>query len=152
MDPWLQIVSESAHDLAVTALECEIVVEEGGEYATTRETLGCAIALEATGLHLQIGLTSDWIGCQALAQTLIGEAAELPTNDVLDALGEMTNIVAGGVKKRVALKYPAIRVGLPSVIKGSLKPVGNQTLARARVRFGAISANLMVAYEPVQPC
>lgn len=152
MDPWLQVVTESAHDLAVTALACEIVVEEGRECAPTRDTVGCAVSLDARDLHLQIGITSDLGSCEALAQTMIGESCELTPNDVFDALGEMTNIVAGGVKKRVAQKYPAIHVGLPTVIRGSLQAKSNQTVARARVRFGAISANLMIAYDPSQNC
>jgi hypothetical protein len=100
----LTALSESLAEVAATVLG-GLRVDTHAEQAGPAAPHGAYLALVAQGEPIQLGLLADPGGCQLLARTLLGmdpDDEELPTSDVSDAMCEIINIVAGGVKRRVS--------------------------------------------------
>ncbi len=151
MNIWLRAVFEAAEELATTALGCELSLNAHAQESAPGDSLGCFVALTGQDTAVHVGVAADNTSCQALSQSLLGEPGELSSSDVADALGEIVNIVAGGVKKRMDEAFPALRLGLPLVVQGRLHPGDHQCVTNLPVRFGEIPARLVLVYEPTQP-
>lgn len=75
---------------------------------------------------VQVGLVVERPGCQSLAKALLGMEPgdeDLPESDVSDAMCELINMVAGGLKRRVDGRV-SIVLGLPLFVAGH--PLPNQ--------------------------
>jgi CheY-specific phosphatase CheX len=75
-------------------------------------------------MALQLGILAARDVCTKLARCLVGtDAADVleTDEDVLDAVGEVTNMIAGGVKVRLASKHD-INVGVPLALRGRVIP------------------------------
>ena len=62
---------------------------------------------------------------------------------IADAMGEIINIVAGGVKTRMAGSDKGFKLGLPMFIDGHVEPVKETEQAAHRVTLGSIRAYLL---------
>ena len=92
--------------------------------------MGSYIALIGEETAIEIGLVSDNEGCCSLARALLGMDADdedLPEEDIADALGELVNMLAGGIKKRIGEKDASMRIGLPMMVQGKVElPEGTE--------------------------
>src|ERR1700690_4029619 len=96
LDVWLHATVDAASEFATTTLDCVLEsVTSNGELPV--DLTGCFVALVGEEGSLQIGLASDTAGCQTLAKALFASDDDLPEEDVGDALGEIANVIAGGV-------------------------------------------------------
>jgi CheY-specific phosphatase CheX len=143
-DDWMEALSESAIELAQTTLGCEVTMDSPPESVAGLDLTNCLVALVGEGASVQIGLAADPRGCQGLAQLLLAAEEELPESDVSDAMGEIANIVGGGVKKRMANQFGGMRLGLPVVLQGHLELTRKQRVAQRSVLFGETAARLIV--------
>lgn len=50
--------------------------------------------------------------------SFVGEAYETITSDVVDGVGELTNIIAGDAKNRLSQKGYSFDIGLPKIVVG----------------------------------
>src|SRR5512138_2280299 len=100
---WLAATVDSAAEFAATTLRGTLGHVESHD-AIPAQVTGCFVALVGEDESIQIGIAASAEGCQSLAQALFASDEPLDDADVSDALGEITNIVAGGVKKRVSPK------------------------------------------------
>jgi CheY-specific phosphatase CheX len=140
---WLNAMMEAAAEFTQTTLGMEL-----GDPCSIRrlpENLtGCFVALVGQEERLQIGLASDPSGCQTLAQALFAADEELPESDVTDALGEIANIVAGGVKKRRSDAAAGMTLGLPIVMEGHVRVTERQEVAHVDTVVGEVPVRLLV--------
>jgi chemotaxis protein CheX len=143
LDDWLKAMVEAAAEFATTTLDATLEPSD-----TTNELpldlTGCFVALVGEEGSLQVGLASDATGCQSLAKALFASEEDLPDEDVGDALGEIANIIAGGVKKRMAIVQLALALGLPIVMEGHLRISERQQLAQADVKLGEVPVRLLI--------
>jgi hypothetical protein len=88
---------------------------------------GVYIPLVSDAFALQLGLLATRDVCTTLARALIGDidGAEPVESDadVFDAVGEITNMIAGQVKVLLAEKVN-IKVGVPLALRGRVFPLG----------------------------
>lgn len=140
---WLAAMLEAAAEFTETTLGLEL-----GDPSAIRKLpenlTGCFVALVGQEERLQIGLASDPAGCQTLAQTLFAADEELPESDVTDALGEIANIVAGGVKKRRSDATSGMTLGLPMVMEGHVRIADRQEVAHIDTAVGDVPVRLLV--------
>jgi CheY-specific phosphatase CheX len=139
---WLEATLDAANEFSSTTLGFDL----GDPQAIRRlpENLtGCFVALVGEQESLQIGLASDSAGCQTLAQALFAADEPLPDPDVSDALGEIANIIAGGVKKRRVAKT-GMALGLPMVMEGHVRITDRQEIAHLDVALGDVPVRLLV--------
>lgn len=150
INDWMAAMGETMNEVATTALcfsGCEIVrtfteIPDGLE--------GAYLALVGQEDSIQIGLTSNAEGCQALAKALLQMepgSEEMEPADVADAMCEVVNIIAGGIKARVNGKVPPIKLGLPIFVKGAVQPSTRIVIVVAEVIIGPVPAAL-VLIEP----
>ncbi len=110
--------------------------------------VGAHVALVGERTCCQIGLVSTPNGCQRLAKAFLEIHAATPgllPGDLVDAVGEIVNIVAGCVKTRMAPSDPTLRIGLPVFVSGVLEPSGAFVTEVARLLIGDVDAHLVVA-------
>lgn len=123
IDDLMNAVAESAADISRDVLGKS--GESGsGEQANADEDSGAYVALIGEGIALQIGFAARPDTCRSLAGTLLGldNAEASPAGqDVADAIGEIANMLAGGVKMRLDKHFPALRVGLPLWVENAGK-------------------------------
>jgi hypothetical protein len=144
---WLRIIAESASEVATVALgldACEIrtqgsLVPEG--------LIGAYLPLGTNEQPMQVGFLSNPVGCQRLAKALLGMGAEeedLTPADLSDAISELANVVAGGIKRRVPGGVE-IKLGLPLFVNGSVQPNEHLVIMTAELQLGLVQAWILFA-------
>jgi CheY-specific phosphatase CheX len=143
LDDWLKATIDAAREFTSTTLDAALVPGEQGA-DISRDLTGCFVALIGDERSLQIGLASNAAGCQILAQALFASDEPLSDEDVTDALGEIANVIAGGVKKRMATFQLPLAIGLPIVMDGHLRLSERQQMIAADVRLGQVPVRLLI--------
>lgn len=139
---WLAATVDSAAEFAATTLRGTLTRVDANDIP--HQVIGCFVALVGEEESIQIGVAASASGCQSLAQALFASEEPLDDADVSDALGEITNIVAGGVKKRIAQKRTHLAIGLPIVMDGHLRLSERQQLVSAGVAIGDVAVRLLI--------
>ncbi len=100
-----------------TMLNCEIRRGDIGFKSNTkpRYTVSGIIGLSGRAVGTVVLSLSKEVALKAASTMLLTEATDID-DDVLDAIGELTNIIAGGAKAELE-EYELV-VSLPSVITG----------------------------------
>lgn len=140
---WLDAVTAAASEFTATTLDFPLGATVGLR-ALPLELTGCYVALVGKNHSVQVGLASDPLGCQDLARALFGTDEDLPDSEVNDALGEIANIIAGGVKSRCSEAHAGLSLGLPMAMEGHVRPSDRQTFAHCDVGFGEVPVRLSV--------
>jgi len=113
--------------------------------------LGAYVPMLAHDASLHIGLIAEKDGLVQLTQALLGmdpsEEAPEPS-DVADAVGEITNMLAGGVKTRLVEQDPEIKLGLPLFVDGKIELSGSMEARTAQVTMGTVNAAILVLRTP----
>ena len=125
---WLDAAAASARDVGASALGISRSKWAGPSGDKLPGDLrGIYIPLVTDALALQLGLLANREVCATLASRLLagGEEGEPLENeaDVFDAVGEVTNLIAGNVKVLLADRVQ-IRVGVPLALAGRVFPIG----------------------------
>jgi len=141
----LEALCDAARELADTALggaSFELLGaarEPHGEH-------GAFVNLALPDEAIQVGVVLSPAGCQSLAKSLLGMAPEdedLPLSDVGDAMCEIVNIVAGGLKRRLNPGLHAT-LGLPLFVSGRPLPTHQQEVSGRALCIGAVPLCLLL--------
>jgi len=142
LDGWMNATVEAASEFSTTTLGAPLATLQTS--ALPVDLTGCFVALVGEEGSLQIGLASDAAGCMALAKALFGSDDDLPEEDVGDALGEIANIIAGGVKKRMTSGQVPLALGLPIVMEGHIRLTERQQVAQLDISLGDVPTRLLL--------
>jgi hypothetical protein len=122
---WLEAAATSAQRIASEALGAEEVSwVTSAEIEMPSDLCGVFIPLITDEYALQLGVLGTRAVCSKLASSLLGESME-SDEDVFDAVGEVTNLIAGNVKVYLAEKTN-VRLGLPLAVFGRVASVGSK--------------------------
>ncbi len=123
-DRWLDAALAAIGDVAETALMLPRPALVAVRAAMPPGLSGSFIALAGEREAVQVGLAGTPEGCRALAGALLQmppeEAASMEHAEVADAVGEVVNIAAGGVKQRLMPALGPLSLGLPIFIHGQV--------------------------------
>jgi hypothetical protein len=139
-------LTESASEVAATVLGGMSFAVVPGAAEAVSGAHGAYIGLVAQEEPIQVGLLADAAGCQLLAKALLGMEAgdeDLPSTDVSDAMCEIINIVAGGLKRRIAGRLP-VTLGLPIFVAGPPLPNQQQEIVAQRLQLGSVPVRLLI--------
>jgi chemotaxis protein CheX len=150
LEAWLNATVEAASEFASTTLDAAFQSADVSSELPPDLT-GCFVALVGEEGSFQIGLASDAEGCQTLAKALFASDEDLPDEDISDALGEIANIVAGGVKKRMATAQQPLSLGLPIVMEGHLRLTERQRVAQLDGKLGQVPVRLLIVSHKEAP-
>lgn len=118
---WLDAAVESIRDVAKSALFVDASGKPELQAEHPTSLMGSLISLlgdtDTVEMALSYPQPSD---AQALAKALLMEEGDddLPNADLVDALGEIANMVGGGIKRRMNTASPGLRLGLPLAVNG----------------------------------
>lgn len=62
-------------------------------------------------------LLNENSACKIVSKMLSSEIKEI-TSDVIDGIGEMTNMIAGSIKMKLAIQKVDVNISIPSVVQG----------------------------------
>ncbi len=97
-----------ADNLEVLGISLQLPSYTGGAY----------ISVVGTEQSVELGVVCTPESQQALAQRFLGAEAALEPDEVADAMREIANIVAGGLKTVMIQHDPSLLLGLPLFIDG----------------------------------
>jgi CheY-specific phosphatase CheX len=140
---WRDAIHSTATEL------CRIALGFGGA-ATTAASLADASAMVGAHIPLvgkpsyELAFVTSRTGCAELASALLGgmDVSDLPPSAITDAICELVNMLAGGVKRR--LTGSDLELGLPVFVSGSVEPSDRLSTAAFKLRLGAIDTCVIV--------
>ena len=147
---WLASLIEASADSATNVLGFEQKVlpgvGDGMSACQPSVTSGAFISMLSEGGAIELGFAATKDVLQALAKIVLGMAPEedIVAADTADAIGEVVNIIAGGVKRRLNEAAGGINLGLPLFIEGTLVGRESQEMAHANVLLGEMPVCLIV--------
>lgn len=120
---WISAIEDTAHEFAATTLaQQECTLQEHSE-RLPEKIYGAFISLSNENLEAIIGVLGDPADCGRLAKAFLGmeENETLSDNEVADTIGELANILAGGIKAGVAGENPGLRINMPYFVNGAIQ-------------------------------
>jgi Chemotaxis phosphatase CheX len=154
MSRWLAVLTDATTELAqVTFNTAPSPAEPIVLVPPDRE--GSLLPLYVGEETLQVGVLATPEACRDLTKALLGlEPPEEPgESDIPDAVGEIVNIIAGILQRKVNVEEgQAVALGFPVHFLGTLVSTSNVETVAARVNLGPALAELVVVRtRPIDP-
>lgn len=110
------------------------------------EFSGAFLQMVAPKDPVLIGLIGPDASCHALSKILLGMGPEeeLSVTDMNDAMGELINVAAGGLKSRMGVLGGSMQLGLPLFLQGRLSTGGNIGVEVITAKIGSHFCALLV--------
>ena len=148
---WMNLAADAATEIATGALGVESVQwRHPSDTVLPKDLCGVYIPLLADGFSVQLGLLGRRDVCTQLAKSLLGMGPDEPLDgdaDVFDAVGEVTNMVAGSVKVRAAA-HTNVTLGLPLALTGTGFPMSGAAFEHGLMQMDDREVWLVVAGSP----
>jgi CheY-specific phosphatase CheX len=141
-----EAVITASKELSSVALALDIT-----EFAEWRSGLppggyGAYVPLVGDSISAHIGVISNEEGCQKLTRILMemDDNENTAEEDVWDAMGEIANIIAGGVKSALTGNSANLKIGLPIVIEGHPALNEKQTQVWTGAELGSVHVDFLL--------
>jgi hypothetical protein len=156
--PWLEAARVAVIDVARRALGAIVTftvsADRGGEGRGRGEQElagamgGALVPIVSELAPVQIGLFSSDAGCAALARALLVRGAHEPLTraEIVDAVGEIVNMLCGAVKARVARYASRAVLGLPTFVHGPIEARRQQVVEVLPVTIGEAAVLVVVLH------
>jgi CheY-specific phosphatase CheX len=143
---WQQAAVQVASEIATNVLAFEDCLPAERIASVDAAGQGAYVPILSGNYSVHVGVVSDASGCAALARALLGMGPDeaLTAADVHDAVGEIANMVAGGVKSKVTARGAEAQIGLPIFIHGHIEPGGSTQSMVHRLKFSATNVCVTV--------
>ena len=143
---WLDTFIEVAREFAAGSLRFDgaAPTELGSMRSATTPGAYISVLSESNSMHL--GLSASMQGCRTLTRAFLGirEKDGISEKDVVDAMSEILNILAGKVKSRLSPRDGSLKLGLPIFLVGQIQVTANMDRAAGDVEMGPVSCQLLV--------
>jgi len=143
---WVECLKQSSEEIVPQTLRFDPSYRTGEVERVEGKCPGAYIALmgDRTSLHLGIAASPD--GCRTIARGLLGahRTTDVSDREVMDAVNEVLNIVAGKVKSKMILSDPTLQLGLPMFLREEIQVTEGMEKASARTCLGPVECELMV--------
>lgn len=137
----VEVVSSIGTDVLAFG-SCSPFVLEGLEL----DSQGAYVPILSGDSSLHVGVASSEAGCHVLTRALLGMAPDeaVSPDDVHDAVGEIANMVAGGVKTKVVARGVDAQLGLPIFIHGHIAQTSVSQCLSSELAFDDIRVRVTV--------
>jgi hypothetical protein len=145
---WRIAVEGAAVEIATYALSFPgAVVQDPVGLECASAMIGAHIPLIGGGQAFDLALVASGDGCQALSRAILGASIGTALRDaeVADAVGEIVNMLAGSVKRRMAGLGAELELGLPLFLHGYIQPTDRLAVLTLPTRFGTIETMVLIA-------
>ena len=142
---WREAVQGAATELARNALGFTgAKVAEPVAIEQTAGMVGAHIPLIGA-LAFELSLFASRESCSQLATAVLGmNVDDLPPGTMPDAIGEIVNMLAGGVKRRLASNGGDLELGLPVFVNGNVELAGRQSSVTLPVQVGPVQTFVLI--------
>jgi len=150
---WVEALEQAAIEVGELALGFEGCAVISREVTAPKGVSGAYLPLfGGSGESLYIGWLASRESSQALARGLLGLTAneELPPDDIADAMGEVVNILAGGLKRRILSSVHPLALGLPIYSPVPIVPLHSVTHT-CLFRGGGFESHIILVHAGVNP-
>jgi hypothetical protein len=144
---WRAAVEGAAGEIATYALSFGgAVVQDPVSLERAASMIGAHIPLIGGGQAFDLALVASPESCQALSRAILCMAPGAPLRDaeVADAVGEIVNMLGGGIKRRLS-GHAELELGLPIFLHGYIQPTDRLTVIALPTRFGAVDTMVLIA-------
>ena len=145
---WRAAVEGAANEIASYALSfAGAVVQDPVGLERANAMIGAHIPLIGDGHAYDLALVASAESCKALSRAILCMAPDAAVRDteVADAIGEIVNMLGGGVKRRMSGQGAELVLGLPIFLHGFILPTERMTVTTLPTRFGAIETMVLIA-------
>ena len=146
---WRTAVEGAAGEIASCALSFPgAVVQDPVGLERAISLIGAHIPLIGDGSAYDLALVASPESCKALARAILCMAPDGPVRDaeVADAIGEIVNMLGGGVKRRMAgSRAVDLLLGLPIFMHGYIEPTERMTVTCLPTKLGPIETMVLIA-------
>ena len=132
VDHWLEATRLSVTEVLASVLETEEVSVDEVAELPTGDRYGAFVSITGRDLCVQVGLAMNWVDCEKLTRAMFqmeDDSEDIEYDEVIDALGEMVNIIGGNIKRRALDADYGVELGLPLHFQGRLVVSGRQCLS-----------------------
>ena len=151
LSEWLAAAADASQEIATGPLGAAVTSwRECPSDALPGDLCGVYIPLISDDLALQFGMLASREVCVELARSLLGMTPDESVGsdeDVFDAVGEVSNLVAGGVKVRLADRCN-VNLGVPLALQGKVFPASGSRSVQGVVRMGDSDVWLVMTGTP----
>jgi hypothetical protein len=144
---WRTAVEAAAREIATYALSFPgAVVQDPVGSDRASSMIGAHIPLVGSGIAYELALVSSPEGCRSLSRAILyrDAGAALTDAEVADAIGEIVNMLAGAVKRRIAGQRADLELGLPIFIHGYVQATDKLSMVALPTRFGTIDTIVLI--------
>lgn len=143
---WQQAAVEVASEIGVSVLAFGGTTPPERIAGIGNERRGAYVPILSGDNSLHVGIVSDESGCVSLTRALLGMAPDedVSPEDVRDAVGEIANMIAGGVKTKVTEKGVSAQIGLPIFIQGHIECGGSTQTIVSQLTFDDVDVCITV--------
>ncbi len=146
---WRHAVEGAAQEIASYALSFPgAIVQDPVGLERTVSLIGAHIPLVGDSGSYDLALVAAPDDCKALARAILCMAPDAPVRDVevADAIGEIVNMLGGGVKRRMSGNgVTDLLLGLPIFMHGYIQPTERMTVICLPTKLGAIETMVLIA-------
>jgi len=145
---WRSAVEGAAGEIATYALSFPgATVQDPVGLERAAKMIGAHIPLIGGGQAFDLALVASPEGCQALSRAILCMTDKAPLRDaeVADAVGEIVNMLAGSVKRRISGHGAELVLGLPIFLHGYIEPTDRLTVITLPTRLGPIETMVLIA-------
>jgi CheY-specific phosphatase CheX len=146
-DTWLDAVIAATDETAEQFLDLGKIEVLARSDSLPEVATASLVSLTSDSTSVMVGVAASPEACQVISKSLLGmelDEEDLPLDDVIDALGEMANIVAGSVKQRIVdVGGESTVLGLPLVLQGKPLITNRHWVLSAECIIGPIRAHLL---------
>jgi len=143
---WRTAFFEAVQELSDGFLGGAVVARVGQTQEMPYALLGAFVQVVCDEGPVLLGITGSSKACNGLAKLMLGmnDDDDIDEVDAYDAVGEIINIAAGGVKTRLTGTLGKIELGLPVFLSGRLRAVGHIAVESTQVKIGEHQCELLV--------
>jgi len=145
---WMDASVAALRDVAVQAMGFDDLVITRQHDTMPSDMAGAFIPLAGEKDSAQVGLAGGLrdrqLACGALLQMPPEEAEGLSSSDIADAMGEVVNIAAGGIKQTMQALLGPLALGLPLFINGRVEATERLEVRVAEVTTGGLELVVVV--------
>lgn len=145
---WRAAIDGAANEIASYALSFSgAVVQDPVGLERAISMIGAHIPLIGEGHAYDMALVTSAESCKALSRAILCMApdADIRDADVADAIGEIVNMLGGGVKRRMSGLGAELVLGLPIFLHGYIQPTDRMTVTTLPVKLGTIETMVLIA-------
>jgi len=147
LSKWRAAVASAATEIATYALQLPgAVVQDPVDAERASAMIGAHIPMMGGGQAFDLAVVALDEDCKALSRAILCMAPGAPVRDaeVADAVGEIVNMLAGSVKRRMSGDRD-LELGLPIFLHGYIQPSDKLTVVALPTRFGTIETMVLIA-------